>query len=533
MLAVITLNAIVLGAETYGGVRDRYGDALHLLNEIFLGFFVVELVIRLVACWPRPGRFFSNGWNVFDFVVVVASFLPGLRENATLLRLLRLARIVRAVRFLPDLRVVLAAVVRSVPGVSSLAVMTLLLVYLYGMVGWVIFHDHDPGNFGNVGQAMVTMFVLLTLENLPTYIERGQDLSDWTLLFYLSYVLVASFLIFNLFIGIVINSMEEARRGAAPRPRRRARRRRGERRRRGRPRGRRRGPHRRPAPRAGRARGRAALAPARRSGDGDGADDGRRREHHARRVAERPRAPAVGEVERHADQRPADEAADVAADGDVADRQGEDQVEDDQRPDAGLERVDPPRAQLDRRRAHEPEDRARGADRGHVGLDEQRPERAAQQRRQVKRGEAQGAQRGLEHLPEDPQQVHVEADVDDVGVQEAAGDQPPVLVVGGDRRTEQLEVREEPVARGGAAEAEGPAGEEDDDTRDDDRDRDPRLAAYRAHRVDLRPLAGALRAAHAHRRGRHAVRADRAPARGAGDAGLPAGVAVARGHRGA
>jgi voltage-gated sodium channel len=142
---------------------------------------------------------------------VTASFLPGLRENATLLRLLRLARIARAVRFLPDLRVVLAAVVRSVPGVSSLALMTLLLVYLYGMVGWLVFHDHDPANFGNVGQAMVTMFVLLTLENLPTYIEKGQELSDWTLLFYISYVLIASFLVFNLFIGIVINSMEEAR----------------------------------------------------------------------------------------------------------------------------------------------------------------------------------------------------------------------------------------------------------------------------------------------------------------------------------
>jgi voltage-gated sodium channel len=211
MLGVIALNAIVLGAETYDGVEDRYGGALHTLNDVFLGAFVVELAIRIVAWWPRPGRFFTSGWNVFDFVVVAASFLPGLRENATLLRLLRLARIVRAVRFLPDLRVVLAAVVRSVPGVSSLAVMTLLLVYLYGMVGWLVFHDHDPANFGNVGQAMVTMFVLLTLENLPTYIERGQELSDWTLLFYLSYVLVASFLIFNLFIGIVINSMEEAR----------------------------------------------------------------------------------------------------------------------------------------------------------------------------------------------------------------------------------------------------------------------------------------------------------------------------------
>ena len=88
--------------------------------------------------------------------MVTASFLPGLRENVTLLRLLRLARIVRAVRFLPDLRVIFAAVIRSLPGVSSLAVMTLLLVYLYGMVGWLIFHDHDPANFGNVGEAMVT-----------------------------------------------------------------------------------------------------------------------------------------------------------------------------------------------------------------------------------------------------------------------------------------------------------------------------------------------------------------------------------------
>jgi voltage-gated sodium channel len=211
MLAIITLNAVVLGAETYPGVRERYGDALHLLNDVFLGIFVVELAIRMIAYWPTPSRFFGSPWNIFDFVVITASFLPGLRENATLLRLLRLLRVVRAVRFLPDLRVILAAVIRSVPGVASLAVMTLLLVYVYGMVGWLVFHTFDPANFGNVGQAMVTMFVLLTLENLPSYIEKGQELSDWTLLFYLSYVLVASFLIFNLFIGIVINSMEEAR----------------------------------------------------------------------------------------------------------------------------------------------------------------------------------------------------------------------------------------------------------------------------------------------------------------------------------
>jgi voltage-gated sodium channel len=211
MLVVIFLNAAALGAETYDAVADRYGDALRTLNAVCLALFIVEIAVRVAALWPRPGRFLRSGWNVFDVIVVFGAFVPGLRENATLLRLLRLGRVVRAVRFLPDLRVVVAAVGRSIPGVASLAVATLLLVYLYGMVGWVIFHDHDPDNFRSVGQAMLTMFVLLTLENLPTYLEKGQELSDWTIPFFLSYVLVASFLVFNLFIGIVLNSMEEAR----------------------------------------------------------------------------------------------------------------------------------------------------------------------------------------------------------------------------------------------------------------------------------------------------------------------------------
>ena len=211
MLGVIVVNAIVLAAETYPAVDRKYGDELELANEIILGVFVVELAIRITSYGRRPGDFFKNGWNVFDFVVVAASFTPGLRENATLLRLVRLLRVVRAVRLLPDLRVLTIAVARSIPGVASLFVLTLLLIYIYGMLGWAIFNDHDPANFRNIGQSMITMFVLLTLENLPAYIEKGQELSDWTVLFFVSYVLIAAFLVFNLFIGIVINSMDEAR----------------------------------------------------------------------------------------------------------------------------------------------------------------------------------------------------------------------------------------------------------------------------------------------------------------------------------
>ena len=211
ILGVIFVNAVTLGLETYDSIAGSAGDELHRLNDLTLVVFCVELVLRFGAEDFNPRRFFKSGWNVFDFIVIAASFAPGVRENAMLLRLVRLARIVRAVRLLPDLRVLTVAVGRSIPGVASLAVITLLLVYVYGMVGWVIFNESDPANYGNIGQAMVTMFILLTLENLPTYIEEGQEVSDWTLLFYVSYVLVASFLIFNLFIGIVINSMEEAR----------------------------------------------------------------------------------------------------------------------------------------------------------------------------------------------------------------------------------------------------------------------------------------------------------------------------------
>jgi voltage-gated sodium channel len=211
IFAVIVANAAVLGLETYDAIVSGYGDVLRTLNDIFLGIFVVELAIRLTAFGSRPGNFFKSGWNVFDFVVIAASFVPGLRENTTLLRLARLARVLRIVRLLPDLRVLTIAIGRSIPGVASLSVLALLVVFIYGMVGWTIFDDHAPDQYGTIGEAMLTLFVTLTLENLPDQIALGRELSDWTILYFVSYALVAAFLIFNILIGVVINSLEEAR----------------------------------------------------------------------------------------------------------------------------------------------------------------------------------------------------------------------------------------------------------------------------------------------------------------------------------
>src|SRR5262245_32356989 len=101
ILAVIFVNAVTLGLETYESIAASIGDELHLVNDLTLAVFVVELVIRFGAEDFDPRRFFKSGWNVFDFVVITASFVPGVRENAMLLRLVRLLRIVRAVRLLP------------------------------------------------------------------------------------------------------------------------------------------------------------------------------------------------------------------------------------------------------------------------------------------------------------------------------------------------------------------------------------------------------------------------------------------------
>ena len=211
IFAVILLNAAVLGSQTYSGLVASYGSWLELANDACLAVFVVELALRLGSYGSRPQHFFRSGWNVFDLVVVTATLLPGLSQSATLLRIARLLRVIRIVRLLPDLRVLLVAVARSLPPFGSMSVLTALILFLYGMVGWTIFGDSDPDAWGNIGRAMLTLFVLLSLESLPALLERGMEIHPWSWIYFVSFALVAAFIMLNLLIGVVINSMEEAR----------------------------------------------------------------------------------------------------------------------------------------------------------------------------------------------------------------------------------------------------------------------------------------------------------------------------------
>lgn len=207
--AVIAANAVTLGLGTFPGLADS--AILAGLNAAFYAVFVVELVMRIAACGGNPWRFFTSGWNVFDFLTVTAALIPGVGASAQALRLVRLARIVRVVRFLPDARVLLNGVWRSLPPLGSILVLTGLLVFVYGMLGWSLFGTALQQSWGSVGTAMLTLFVLLTTENFPTYLSEAMAVSPWAVPFFVSYILLAAFIVFNLLIGIIIGSLEQAR----------------------------------------------------------------------------------------------------------------------------------------------------------------------------------------------------------------------------------------------------------------------------------------------------------------------------------
>jgi voltage-gated sodium channel len=211
IVVVIGANAAVLGVETYPHLGSA-GPLLRAVEWFFRAVFLVEIAIRVLAYGRRPQDFFRHGWNVFDFAVIAAAFIPGLHGDSAALRVVRIARVVRLVRFSPGLRTIIAALLRSLPGVGGFLALAMVTLYVYGMAGWLIFKEEYPEQYGTIGQALLTLFVLLTLENLPTLLDQGMAVSPWTLVYYVSYVLITANLLLNILIAVIVNSMEEARR---------------------------------------------------------------------------------------------------------------------------------------------------------------------------------------------------------------------------------------------------------------------------------------------------------------------------------
>lgn len=212
ILAVIVGNAILIGLETSSSLWVRYGGLFTVLNVTVQVVFAVELVVRLVAHAPRVHRFFLDGWNVFDFAIIVCSLLPAAGPAASVARLARLLRALRIVSALPELRLIVATMLRSIPSLANVVVLLSLILYVYAIVGVSLFQQTDPANWGSLGRAALTLFEILTLEGWVELMDLSLVATPWAWVYYVSFVVLAVFVVINLFIAIVINNLEAAKR---------------------------------------------------------------------------------------------------------------------------------------------------------------------------------------------------------------------------------------------------------------------------------------------------------------------------------
>ena len=206
---VILVNAISLALLTMPNSNSTSRSFYETLDRYAFYVYVGELLLRMVSYGTKPWEFFKKPWNIFDFLIVAIS--PIFASQIVILRLLRLLRLIRIFRFLPEVRVLTSSIARSLPPLLSLSVLIFLALFIYGMAGVYVFGDELPNHWGDISTALTTLFILLTLESFPNYLEEATLVSPWALPFYLSYIFIIVFTVLNVLIGIVLNAMDEAR----------------------------------------------------------------------------------------------------------------------------------------------------------------------------------------------------------------------------------------------------------------------------------------------------------------------------------
>ena len=212
IIAVIVANGALLGLETVPAIEGRYGDWMLLGNQAALWVFIVEAGLKLLALWPRPLRYFRDGWNVFDFMVIVFALVPATGQFAMIARLARLLRVVRLISAIEDLRLIVAALVRSIPSVGHVIMLMSIVVYIYAIMGYHLFHQHDPEHWGSLALSVLTLFNIITLDNWTNIMDTAMARYPLAWVYFVSYVVVGTFVVINMFIAIIINSLDDAKR---------------------------------------------------------------------------------------------------------------------------------------------------------------------------------------------------------------------------------------------------------------------------------------------------------------------------------
>jgi voltage-gated sodium channel len=206
IVAVILLNAGILGLETSPAAMARWGTLLVTLDKLCLAVFLVEIGLKIAA---YRGLFWRSGWNLFDVAVVAIALVPGVGPWSVL-RSLRVLRVLRLLTVVPSLRKVVAAFLHSIPGLAGVVAVMAIFFYTAGVLATRLFGDNFPDWFGTLGRSLYTLFQIMTLESWSMGIVRPvMESHPWAWAFFVPFIMIATFTILNLFIGIIVSTMQE------------------------------------------------------------------------------------------------------------------------------------------------------------------------------------------------------------------------------------------------------------------------------------------------------------------------------------
>jgi len=206
IIGVILLNGLILGLETSDALMAQIGGVLLFIDKLCLIVFIIEIVLKLLA---YRFLFWRNGWNWFDFLVVAIAVAPGTGPWAVL-RSLRILRVLRLLTVMPQLRKVVAAFMHSIPGLSGVMLIMAIFFYTMGVLATNLFGDAFPQWFGSLGGSLFSLFQVMTLESWSMGIVRPvMEVFPWAWAFFVPFIVIATFTILNLFIGIIVSTMQE------------------------------------------------------------------------------------------------------------------------------------------------------------------------------------------------------------------------------------------------------------------------------------------------------------------------------------
>ena len=238
IITVIVFAGILVGMETSAPLMTELGSTIEVLNNIVLYIFVAEILLKMTAAAPKPWRFFYDGWNVFDFLIVAVCFVPFGGGFAPVLRLFRLFRTLRLVSVIPRLQLIVSALLRCLPSMFYVSILLFLVFYIYAVAGTMLFGANDPVHFGGLWTSMLSLFRVVTLEDWTdvmylqmfgsdVYEGYNQSVEGQTVVpkaqpflgafYFVSFVLVGTMFMLNLVIGVIINGMDEAQKEVADR----------------------------------------------------------------------------------------------------------------------------------------------------------------------------------------------------------------------------------------------------------------------------------------------------------------------------